>query len=505
MILVEVRPRRLCMKRIMKLTRVVGLGFAFLLLLIGVNTAYADTNQPMQPQIPVDTQVISGTEVHIGELPFVGRLNSSEKDCDFFLISAKWGVTAAHCLPEKNPTYFRAQLGKVAFFSSTLTAQNRDVVEAIPFPEYDATKLDADLALIRFSSPFTLNEFVNVVGLPSASEASILEEAGRKSLIVGWGKTDLQSGQSTRLLKGNTQITDRAECERLYQGVFTITDKMLCSQPIMSGFSTPCQGDSGGPLLTRDQFYRWRAIGVVSFSVDCSVGKYPSGYARVSQFLDFIYEYVGEIVPQPIYPTEFGLDWNLQRAFSYIKEGDIVSATLVMTNSTALTLSTPFRITPLGLQPSIIETKTFTIPPLTTITYTMNFTVEVPLAVLSVVANGELETIFFRPIPPINVWPRLLGYRGNEVIQIFLDSAITQPYTMAFTLQNAVPITTNLAGECYLEGQYVFYCVATPEIRIIEIPITVQNYDEEVILQTEEGLVLKRKFKYQLLLPMVAR
>lgn len=499
-----IRFWRIDMNRIM---RSIGVAFFLLmLLLVGVKTnIYADANQPAQPSDSNVTNIISGTAAEIGEFPFVGRLSNNENDCDVFLITADWGVTAAHCLPEKKPTYFFAQFGSVSLYSSTLTTQRRNVIEAIPSPHYNSTQLDADLALVRFSSPFTLNEFVHVVALPSHGEEIRLENAGHAAQVVGWGKTSLDSGQSTRLLKGSTEVTDRAECERLYAGIISITGKMICSQPVQAGFSTPCQGDSGGPLLVRDHLNRVKAIGVVSFSSDCSVGNYPSVYARVSAFLDFINEHVGEIPPQPMFPAEFGLDWSLQRDFSYVEEDDVVTATLAMTNSTAVTMSTSFRITPFGLHPMLIETRTFTISPLSTITSTLRFTVEVPLAVLSIVGDNELKVIFFRPIPPINVWPRLAGYRGSEVLQIFSDSQITQAYTMSFTLQNATPMTISLADECYLEGQYVFHCVATPEIRVIEIPLRIENYDQEVVLQTEEGLVLKRKFEYQLLLPIVAR
>jgi hypothetical protein len=497
------------MKRLMNLTRTIGAGFLLLLLLlIGFKTnVSADSNQPMQPDSPNITDVISGTAVQIGESPFLGRLSNNEKDCDAFLITPEWALTAAHCLPAKQPTFFFAQFGSVSIYSSTLTTQRRSVIEAIPYPDYDEAQLDGDLALVRFSSPFTLNEFVNVVALITHGEETQLESAGRAALVVGWGKTSLNSGQSTRLLKGATEITDRAECERLYGGIIAITGKMLCSQPVKAGFSTPCQGDSGGPLLTRDRLNRWKAIGVVSFSIDCSVGNYPSVYARVSAFLDFIKQHVGEIPATPMYPAEFGLEWSLQREFAYVQEGDVITTTLVMTNSTAVTISISFRITPLGLKPSIIETKTFTIPPLAMITDTMNFTVEIPLAVLSIVGDNDLEVIFFRPIPPINVWAQLNGYRGSETLSVYIDSMITQPYTMAFTLSNATPITTTLSDNCFLEpkdNRYIFHCVATPEIRIIEIPLVIQDYNKEVVLQTEDGLILRRRFAV-VFLPIVGR
>lgn len=51
------------------------------------------------------------------------------------------------------------------------------------------------------------------------------------------------------------------------------------------------QGDSGGPLVTK-QGDRWIQAGIVSFTVDCAKSYFPSVYARVSQYNDWINSHI---------------------------------------------------------------------------------------------------------------------------------------------------------------------------------------------------------------------
>ncbi|KAJ8916288.1 hypothetical protein NQ315_016429 [Exocentrus adspersus] len=65
-----------------------------------------------------------------------------------------------------------------------------------------------------------------------------------------------------------------------------VVDAQICTSGLDGGGS--CNGDSGGPLVSDNVL-----IGVVSYGVsDCLPG-YPSGFSRVTSFLDWIEKNTG--------------------------------------------------------------------------------------------------------------------------------------------------------------------------------------------------------------------
>ena len=75
-----------------------------------------------------------------------------------------------------------------------------------------------------------------------------------------------------------------------------ITAAMICAA---NPGKDSCQGDSGGPLVTREgNFYS--LIGVVSWGYGCAQADAPGVYARVTNQLLWINNYVGGTVcPRP--------------------------------------------------------------------------------------------------------------------------------------------------------------------------------------------------------------
>ncbi len=49
------------------------------------------------------------------------------------------------------------------------------------------------------------------------------------------------------------------------------------------------QGDSGGPLICYNRdYHQWVQYGIVSFGADCTQSKFPSIYANVPHFMEWI-------------------------------------------------------------------------------------------------------------------------------------------------------------------------------------------------------------------------
>ncbi|CAG2054862.1 unnamed protein product [Timema podura] len=174
-------------------------------------------------------------------------------------------------------------------------AQNLNAVEAgkvtvatrnlVSHASYNPSNLNNDISLIRLPSAVTLNAFIQLVGLPSHSQASNTF-AGDAVVISGWGRvSDTSSGISPNLNFVNLNIITNTVCARTY-GTAVIVSSTICSLGT-NGRST-CNGDSGGPLVVSHGGFP-QQIGVVSFgsSAGCASGA-PSGYARVTSFLSWI-------------------------------------------------------------------------------------------------------------------------------------------------------------------------------------------------------------------------
>ncbi|XP_064611633.1 LOW QUALITY PROTEIN: transmembrane protease serine 9-like [Liolophura sinensis] len=140
-----------------------------------------------------------------GEVPWQLALRENgEFICGAALISPLWALTAAHCV-DKHSNYNKTEPG---------------------FPN--------DIALIKFSRPFPVNDHIKPVVMASEMNNDF---AGAKCAISGWGKLG---------------------------GKFA-------------------WGDSGGPLVCDGVL-----IGVTSWGVDTCSANFPSVYSRVSHYRAWI-------------------------------------------------------------------------------------------------------------------------------------------------------------------------------------------------------------------------
>ena len=110
--------------------------------------------------------------------------------------------------------------------------------------------------------------------------------------IAGWGMTE-KGITSRRLLYANMSIVDEEQCRQLNTKLgFMITSQQICA--IQTDNATrptdTCQGDSGGPLIQYYNNYRnFINSGITSLGEGCAEPGIPGAYARVDQFIDWIY------------------------------------------------------------------------------------------------------------------------------------------------------------------------------------------------------------------------
>ncbi|XP_017109459.2 serine protease 1-like [Drosophila bipectinata] len=227
-------------------------------------------------------RIVNGYDAPAGKAPYiVGLLLLNDGSNSAYvgagtIIANNWILTAAHCLTTDS---VNINYGSNNAWSGTFV-QNVRSENFISHPNWPAEG-GRDIGLIK--TPWVdFTDLINKVALPSQSEASD-RFTDTWCLACGWGGMD-NGNLATWLQCMEVQIISNSECEQAY-GTVASTD--MCTRQT-DGHSV-CGGDSGGPLVTVDNP---RLVGVITFaSVSCHNG--PSGYTRVSDYLEWINDNTG--------------------------------------------------------------------------------------------------------------------------------------------------------------------------------------------------------------------
>jgi secreted trypsin-like serine protease len=237
----------------------------------------------------VTHRVAGSEEVIPHSLPFQAFLEINKRDgktttCSGALITPRTVLTTVFCV------YIAKSVDVI------LGAHNHKILEpcqqrqTVPDVNirlhrgYTPSTPDDDIALLILGKPANIGRCVQTAELPECAYEKFVDEPGT---ISGWGQTnDDPLSVSDTLMSVQQPIISNKECGKQF-GV-TYSDRRICADG--SGGKAICYGDGGAPLtVTRNDRYIVVGIGSWLYSLGCQKG-YPSGFTRVSSFLDWIAE-----------------------------------------------------------------------------------------------------------------------------------------------------------------------------------------------------------------------
>ncbi|KAF0304308.1 Serine proteinase stubble [Amphibalanus amphitrite] len=263
--------------------------------------------QPVKEVIPPPetdrfrTEVVQGRDVdQPGRWPWmaaVGRQRPGDPTptwlCGGALLSARWVITAAHCVPTDEVASLRVRVGELRL--SAPAAVERGVTRVLRHP--DQTAALHDLALLRLDRPVRHSDTVLAVCLPSPGA----DFSGLPVTLTGWGRLSFGGATADVLQEAQLRVTDTTQCEAAYSRLAGFSysfpggfsGSVLCAGDGPTGGEDACQGDSGGPLVYRAAAAtggeaRFMLVGVVSTGIGCGNPHFPGLYTSVASYVPWI-------------------------------------------------------------------------------------------------------------------------------------------------------------------------------------------------------------------------
>ena len=194
------------------------------------------------------------------------------------ILNESWIVTAAHVV--KSLTEERAFIRSG---SHLLNVGDRSKVDTIIIHEkYDSSNLFNDIALLKLENDLTFNSCIKAVYLPFDENDSSMVQAGRKTIISGWGRAKMGSYTSDTLRSDTVTILPHNFCHNQYAPHYSYN--FVCAKG--KEFVDHCSNDSGGPMIAVDSVDDV-LVGIICKGRGCPNQK-PGASTKVHKYINWI-------------------------------------------------------------------------------------------------------------------------------------------------------------------------------------------------------------------------
>lgn len=191
----------------------------------------------------------------------------------------RWALTSAYCASQYEDN-LSIRAGAVNISSG---GEVYDIKTIIIHPEYDPESYDNDIALIQTAEKVWA-DYTTGTFLPRADNRPNDMDS---ITVLGWGKTNDDNEFSEVLQMVQMPYRTIDHCRNCYSEM-SITENMFCAGWTETSNTTSCEGDYGGPGMGVGVIY-----GIQSWGKSCGVGKYPTVFTTVVDYLDWIEDNTG--------------------------------------------------------------------------------------------------------------------------------------------------------------------------------------------------------------------
>ncbi|XP_064598805.1 trypsin alpha-3-like [Liolophura sinensis] len=223
-------------------------------------------------------KIVGGSVASRGQFPWQLHLKRNGAfTCGAVLISSNRALTAAHCLSSGTYT---ATAGEHSPSSTSGNEVTRTVSSWTRHPSYSTgSGYPNDIAILRFSSSFPSTTYIKTITMASSTSSDF---TGVTCTISGWGRTSGGGSIPSTLRYANMPAISNSECASRWSSISgaSINAGHIC---VYQSGKSACSGDSGGPMVCSGIL-----AGITSWGISSCSGGYPSVYARVSYFRNWI-------------------------------------------------------------------------------------------------------------------------------------------------------------------------------------------------------------------------